>query len=322
MPDARFYISLEPVDVEEAVRLVGAEWVRKRADVGKISRAAAPNELGAYDAVIFAESPARVAALSGKRFGLCLVPPALADATDGLDGAVASVKNPRAAFADLAARLHRLKTIDDGPAPAIDRSANVHPAAVLGAGVVIGARTIIGPHVSIECAIIGDDCVIAPGAAIGGQGFGFGAGAHGLRRAPHLGRVIIGRAVEIGANCCVDRGSLGDTVIEDGVKIDNLVQVAHNVRIGAHTVIAALAGIAGSSSIGARCQIGGQVGIASHLTIGDDARIAAQSGLMRDIPAGETWGGAPAQPMMTWMREIAALSRLAQRKKKASDHDD
>jgi UDP-3-O-[3-hydroxymyristoyl] glucosamine N-acyltransferase len=136
----------------------------------------------------------------------------------------------------------------------------------------------------------------------------------GLLRQTQLGRVILEDDVEIGSNSSVDRGALGDTIIGRGTVIDNLVQVAHNVRIGRHCVIAAQAGIAGSTEIGDNVMIGGQSAIIDHVKIGPRARIAARSGVMRDVPEGETWGGVPAIPIRQWHRQTALLARLTERK--------
>ncbi|GAB4521855.1 MAG: hypothetical protein Kow00133_09080 [Amphiplicatus sp.] len=133
--------------------------------------------------------------------------------------------------------------------------------------------------------------------------------------------MIVGDDVEIGANATVDRGALGDTVIGDGVKIDNLVQIGHNVRIGPFAVIAAQVGISGSCVIGARAMLGGKVGLADHVTVGDDAQIAAGSGVMRDIGPGEKWGGYPARPFRTWFRETATLSKLAEKTRRKAEDD-
>ncbi|MBY0421452.1 MAG: UDP-3-O-(3-hydroxymyristoyl)glucosamine N-acyltransferase, partial [Parvularculaceae bacterium] len=131
----------------------------------------------------------------------------------------------------------------------------------------------------------------------------------------------IGDDVEIGANSCVDRGALGDTVIESGAKIDNLVQIAHNVRIGANSVLAAQTGISGSTTLGRGVMMGGKVGLADHLVIGDGVQIAAGSGVMHDIPKGERWGGSPARPMRQWFRETATLAKLA-KVRKSDDNGD
>lgn len=140
------------------------------------------------------------------------------------------------------------------------------------------------------------------------------AGPAGPERLPQIGRVVIQDRVEVGANSTIDRGAMADTIIGENTKIDNLVQIAHNVRIGRSCVIAGLTGISGSVTIGDGVMIAGGVGIADHLTIGDGAQLAARSGFMHDVPAGEVWGGYPAKPMVQAFREMTVLSRLAARK--------
>ena len=202
---------------------------------------------------------------------------------------------------------------------------------VLGSGAVIGARTQIGPNAVIRAGvIIGDDCVIGanatishaiignrvqifPGAAIGVQGFGFVPSPRGLRRVPQLGRVMIGDDVEIGANSTIDRGAIGDTIIGRGTVIDNLVHIAHNVRIGQFCVIAAQAGIAGSTEVGDHVMIGGHAGIKDHLTIGSGAQIAGAAGVIRDVAAGSRVAGYPAIPVRDWHRQTIGLRRMFSR---------
>jgi UDP-3-O-[3-hydroxymyristoyl] glucosamine N-acyltransferase len=147
------------------------------------------------------------------------------------------------------------------------------------------------------------------GATIGQTGFGVIADETGLHDMPHIGRVVLMDRVTVGANSCVDRGVFGDTIIGEGSRTDNLVQIAHNCVVGRNVVIAGQSGISGSVTIGDGVQIAGAVGIADHVTIGAGARLAAGARVMHDVPAGETWGGYPAKPMRRWLREIAWLGK-------------
>ncbi|WP_308388596.1 UDP-3-O-(3-hydroxymyristoyl)glucosamine N-acyltransferase [Acidithiobacillus sp. AMEEHan] len=159
--------------------------------------------------------------------------------------------------------------------------------------------------------VLGENCIVHSNAVIGADGFGFAQTDAGYEKIPQIGRVILGARVEIGANTCIDRGALADTIVGDGVKIDNLVQIGHNVVVGADTVIAGQTGIAGSTRIGRRCRIGGQVGFAGHINIADGTVIAGQSAVTHDIrQAGVYSGVIPAQEARTWRRTIARLNRL------------
>ncbi|MBX9727014.1 MAG: UDP-3-O-(3-hydroxymyristoyl)glucosamine N-acyltransferase [Rickettsiales bacterium] len=181
---------------------------------------------------------------------------------------------------------------------------------VIGDGVMIGDDTNIGPLTSITQSMIGNRVIIHRGVHIGQDGFGFALGREGHVKVPQLGRVIIGDDVEIGSGTTIDRGTGPDTMIGDGAKIDNLVQIGHNVQIGKRAVIVAQVGISGSTRIGDGAVLGGQAGIAGHLKIGAGAKLAAKSGVMTDIPAGSSYGGSPAVPAVDWHRQTIALSRL------------
>ena len=190
----------------------------------------------------------------------------------------------------------------------------IGPSAVIGEGVILGPDCRIGAHASISHAILGARVKIFPGARIGQEGFGFTPTARGFVTTPQLGSVIIGDDVEIGANTTVDRGALCDTVIGTGTRLDNLVQVAHDVHIGRHCAIAAQVGISGSAEIGDFVSMGGQSGVADHMQIGAKARVGAQSGVMSEIPAGAVVVSSPARPTREVFREIAVLKRLAARR--------
>jgi UDP-3-O-[3-hydroxymyristoyl] glucosamine N-acyltransferase len=193
----------------------------------------------------------------------------------------------------------------------------------IGAGTVIGAGSVIGPGVkigrdcnvgvrtAIQCALIGNNVLIHPGCSIGQDGYGFiFFGPEGHLKVPQTGRVVIQNDVEIGAGTTIDRGSLRDTVIGEGTKIDNQVQIGHNVTIGRHCLLAAQIGLAGSLTIGDNVALGAKVGINNHLKIGDGAQVTAMSAVKDDIPAGGRWGGHFAKPTRQWFREIVAVERL------------
>jgi UDP-3-O-[3-hydroxymyristoyl] glucosamine N-acyltransferase len=206
-----------------------------------------------------------------------------------------------------------------GPGAEIGQETRIGPGSVIGRGVTIGRSCLIGSRVSIQCAHIGDGVIIQAGASIGTSGFGFGSGAEGHRKIPQLGRVIIQDRVEIGANSAFDRGALGDTVIGEGTKIDNLVQIGHNTRVGRHCVMAGQVGISGSVIVGDYVLLGGKVGVADHVTIGDRVRVAALSGVATDLDAGADYGGIPTRRLMQWKREVAVLAKLARPRRRVGD---
>lgn len=189
----------------------------------------------------------------------------------------------------------------------------IAPNAVIGAGCRIGRDSYVGPGATIQHALLGNRVIIHSGVQVGQDGFGFVGGRSGPEKMPQIGRVIIQDEVEIGANTTVDRGTLSDTIIGEATKIDNLVQIAHNVRIGRACLIAGLCGISGSVTIGDGVMLGGSVGLADHVSIGSGAQIAARSGVMNDVPAGERWAGAPARPIKDFFREVAAIRKLTGR---------
>lgn len=204
----------------------------------------------------------------------------------------------------------------------IEENAEIGDDSIIGSGtfidygVKIGSKARIDTNVSISYTVIGDDVVILPGARIGQDGFGFATykGVH--KKIYHIGRVIIGNNVEIGANTTIDRGSMKDTIIEDLCRIDNLVQIGHNVHIKKGAVLVAQVGIAGSTVIGSYCALGGQVGISGHINITDNVQIAGQGGVMQDITErGMIMGGSPAVPIKDWHRQTIALRKLINEKK-------
>jgi UDP-3-O-[3-hydroxymyristoyl] glucosamine N-acyltransferase len=209
-----------------------------------------------------------------------------------------------------------------GPEAQIGRGSRITAGAVIGYRVAIGRDCFIGPGASITHALIGNRVIIHAGARIGQDGFGFAMGPSGHYKVRQVGRVIVQDDVEIGANTTIDRGALKDTIIGEGTKIDNLVQIGHNVVVGRHCVIAGQTGISGSTILEDFVAMGGQCGIVGHLRIGAGAQVGARSGVGSDIPRGERWGGFPAKPIVSWGREIAVLKRLAQRGGKAHGPED
>ncbi|TKT76968.1 UDP-3-O-(3-hydroxymyristoyl)glucosamine N-acyltransferase [Aquamicrobium sp. LC103] len=209
-----------------------------------------------------------------------------------------------------------------GPGVSIGSGTVIAPNAVIGAQCQIGRDCYVGPNVTVQYALIGNRVFLHGGVQIGQDGFGYVGGATGLEKIPQIGRVIIQDDVEIGANTTVDRGAMSDTVIGEGTKIDNLVQIAHNVRIGRNCIIAGHCGLSGSVTLGDGVIMGGRVGLADHLTIGSGAAIGAGSGVMNDIPARERWGGVPAQPIKDAMREIAVLRSIVRREREQKGKHD
>jgi UDP-3-O-[3-hydroxymyristoyl] glucosamine N-acyltransferase len=210
-----------------------------------------------------------------------------------------------------AAGVHSSAVVD--PDAVIDPTARIGALCVVERGARIGAGTVLKNRVSVgENCVIGERCIVHPGVVIGADGFGFAPDADGAwEKIEQLGAVRIGNDVEIGANTCIDRGALGDTVIDDGVKLDNLIQIAHNVRIGKHTAMAGCAAVAGSATIGAYCTIGGRAGILGHLQIADHVHISATSLVTRSIlKPGHYTGVFPIDDNAAWEKNAAALKQL------------
>lgn len=212
------------------------------------------------------------------------------------------------------------RDVEIGPGVRIGRGAEIGDRcridanAVVGDGCVLGPECWIGSNVSLDCAILGARVQVKPGARLGQSGFGFIPGPRGLLRMPQVGRLLIGDDVEIGANSCIDRGALGDTVIGAGTKIDNLVQIGHNTVVGKHCIIVAQVGISGSSRLEDGVVMGGQSAMAGHLTIGAGAKVAAQAGIMRDIEPGTVVGGSPAVPIRQFHKQTTWLAKQIMRK--------
>lgn len=283
----------------------------------------APLDSAQPDQLAFLSNPKYQQQLVSSRAGCVVVSPAMRDPALAR-GACIVADDPYLYFARLTQLWKRSLPAEAGPS--VHPSAVVDPSAeiagdvrigancVVGRGARIGAGTVLKAQVHVaEGCVIGERCILQPGVVIGGDGFGFAPRqGGGWEKIEQLGGVRIGNDVEIGANTCIDRGALGDTVVEDGVKLDNLIQVAHNVRIGRNTAIAACTGIAGSATIGANCMIGGAARIQGHITIADGTFVSTGTFISRSIhKPGMYTGVFPMDDNASWEKNAAALKQLS-----------
>jgi UDP-3-O-[3-hydroxymyristoyl] glucosamine N-acyltransferase len=324
----------------------GADLARRITGIASIDRAA-PNDLA------FLDKPKYAAQLSTSGAGACLTTERYAKrAPEHI--AVLCLREPYRAFVEITRRLfpgalrpsslfeasgiaggafvHPSARMESGVT--VDPGAVIGPGAEIGTGSVISAGAVIGPKVRIgrQCAIganasitnalIGDRVVVHPGCAIGQDGFGYVMGAKGHRKVLQLGRVILQDDVEIGAGTTIDRGANRDTVIGEGTKIDNLVQIGHNVSIGRHCIIVAQCGISGSAVVEDHVILAGQVGLPDNVTIGEGAIIGARSGVMSDVPAGEKWLGYPAMRGREFLRSMMTLRQWVSEEGEVRNGDD
>ena len=337
MSDSRFFQVDGPFSLGDLAKRVGAELSDpKRA--GQMVQGIADLELAGENELAVFHDARHVAAFAGSHAGVIVTNAKLAT-TPPNGSTLLLCDDPRLAFAQIGQIFHPRRA----PTPFVHAGAVIAASAKIGAGAAIAAGVVIGENVAIggrarigansvigDGVVIGDDIVIgtsnsishalignrvsiANNCSIGGEGFGFVPGPKGLVRLAQIGRVIIEDGVDIGSNCAIDRGGLGDTVIGAMTAIDNLVQIGHNVRIGKGCVFAGQSGVAGSVTIGDYVQVGGAVSISDHLTIGAKARIAGKSGVARDVAAGETVAGYPAVPVRQWHRQNNALNKLIER---------
>ncbi len=338
MADTRFFHKIDSLTLVEIAKIgemelpAGVDGNRVFTDVAAIDKAG-ENE------VSWAFIPAMREALSQTKAGAVIVPEQFLQFVP--EGVIALVSQDAHRSYGLIASAFYPHTVESyiSPRANIDETAvlgegcRIEAGAFIGKNVVLGARCDVRANAVIEEGVqFGDDCIIGanatvshcvagnkvyiyPGAHIGQDGFGFAMSAKGPAKVPQLGRVIIGDDVEIGSSTTVDRGAMGDTVIGSGSRIDNLVQIAHNVKLGKCCVMVSQVGIAGSCEFGDFVVAGGQVGFAGHLKIGTGAQIAAQSGLMEDVPAGSILMGSPAVPRKEFMRQVIAIRQLTKKKK-------
>lgn len=322
------------ITVAEVARIAGGEVVR--GDGARLLRGVKPLDEAGPGELSFVDGARYQARLRGSRAGAVLVGGGdLAALPEGT--AAVRVDDPRTALvrvlevlhpaAEEAPGVHPSAVVEPGaeiaPSAVVDPFAVVRAGARIGAGARVGAHTVVGrgcsvgdgtvlhPHVTLyDGTRVGARCVVHGGARLGADGFGFVPEAGGLRKVPQVGGCVIGDDVEVGANTTIDRGSIGDTVVGDGTKIDNLVQIGHNCRLGRHVIVVSQVGISGSTRVGDGAVLGGQAGVQGHIEIGAGARVGAQAGVTASVAAGATVSGYPARPHREALRAQAALFGL------------
>ena len=342
------FFRVNPVAISELASKTGSElkWANEKIASTTIIDSAGPIENATAGSVSFIDNPKYIKFLAQTRAAAVFCSPKLSHKVPGHIAALVheqpyhayaaalSVLYPSAARPEPAtgetgisknASISPSATLEEniiveagaviGPGAAIGRGTHILANAIIGQNVQIGRDTTIGLAASITHAFIGDNVVIHPGVRIGQDGFGFAMGPAGHDKVPQIGRVIIQDKVEIGANTTIDRGSNRDTVIGEGTKIDNLVQIGHNVTIGRHCVIVGLAGIAGSATLGDYVVVAGQAGIVGHIKVDDGAQVGGGSGVNFNVKPGEKVIGYPALPFKDWVRMNMMLKSMVGKKK-------
>ncbi|MFD2207313.1 UDP-3-O-(3-hydroxymyristoyl)glucosamine N-acyltransferase [Kiloniella antarctica] len=340
MADPHFFHNAGPFRLSELCDLVG----------GILSEGANPNLLIHDVASLEASDHTQVSFLDNKKYlsdfeitkaGVCIVDPKFSSKKPNNTALILTSK-PYKAYALIAQKfypkpqhntssIHVSAVIDDcaqigdkchisagvyiGKNVVIGDGCVIEPNAVIGDGVKVGSNTLLGANSSLEYCLLGDNCQIHAGVRIGNRGFGFAMEPDGYIDVPQLGRVIIGNDVEVGANSCIDRGAGPDTIIGDGTKIDNLVQIGHNVKMGKQCVVVAQSGIAGSATLDDYVVMGAQSGVAGHISMGAGVQIAGRAAVIKDVEAGQVVAGTPAMPIKDFFRLVAMWKKQLNTKK-------
>lgn len=339
--DPRFFARTGPHPLGAVMRTAGVE---PPPGADRLLSGVAPLQAAGPGHVSFLDNKRYADALAATGAGAVLVHPEMAGRVPAGCAAIVMAE-PYEGWARVAALFHPPPPVQPGvhpsavvePGAQVDPSAEIGALAVIGAGAEVGPRcwvgagAVIGPAVllgadcriganaSVTHAVLGARVYIYPGARIGQEGFGFATTARGFLTVPQLGRVMIEDDVEVGANTCIDRGSAQDTVIGAGSRLDNLVQIGHNVRLGRCCVVVSQAGISGSTVLEDFVVVAAQAGLTGHLLIGQKARIGAQAGVMADVAGGQDVVGSPAEPVREFFRGVVTLRKLARRKQAAAD---